>query len=62
MLLPAYLGTDCIAEAISDSKRTTDTLARNSLNEHLDLSPWKSEAAVQTPVALAADGTPSIGA
>ena len=47
MLLPAYLGTDSIAEAIQAARGQRMLWLEILVNEHLDLSPWASEPAVQ---------------
>ena len=47
MLLPAYLGTDSIAEAIQTARGRRMLWLEILVNEHLDLSPWTSEPAVQ---------------
>jgi hypothetical protein len=46
-LLPAYLGTDSIAEAIQTARGQRMLWLEILVNEHLDLSPWTSEPAVQ---------------
>ena len=47
MLLPSYLGTDSIAEAIQTARGQRMLWLEILVNEHLDLSPWTSEPEVQ---------------
>ena len=47
VLLPAYLGTDSVAEAIQTPRGQRILWLEILVNEHLDLSPWSSEPAVQ---------------
>jgi hypothetical protein len=47
VLLPVYLGTDSVAEAIQTARGQRILWLEILVNEHLDLSPWSSEPAVQ---------------
>jgi len=47
ILLPAYLGTNSVAEAIQTARGQRILWLEILVNEHLDLSPWSSEPAVQ---------------
>ena len=47
MLLPAYLGTDSIAEAVKTTRGQRILWLEILVNENLDLSSWTSDAAVQ---------------
>ena len=46
-LLPAYLGTDSIAEALKTSRGRRVLWLEVLVNDQLDLSPWKSDPAVE---------------
>ena len=46
-LLPAYLGTDSIAEAIQTVRGQRILWLEILVNDQLDLSPWESEPSVQ---------------
>src|SRR5688572_14714426 len=47
VLLPAYLGTHSVAEAIKTARGQRILWLEILVNEHLDLSTWSSEPAVQ---------------
>ena len=47
MLLPAYLGTNSIAEAVKTTRGQRMLWLEILVNEHLDLSPWTSDPSVQ---------------
>lgn len=46
VLLPVYLGTDSVAEAIQTARGQRILWLEILVNEQLDLSPWKSDPAV----------------
>jgi hypothetical protein len=47
-LLPAYLGTSAIGEAIQTERGRRMLWLEILLNDRIDLVPWQSEPAVQT--------------
>jgi len=47
LLLPAYLGTDSISEAIQTARGQRMLWLEILVNDQLDLSRWKSNATVQ---------------
>ena len=47
ILLPAYLGTNSIAEAVQTVRGQRILWLEILVNEHLDLSSWTSDPAVQ---------------
>ena len=47
ILLPAYLGTNSIAEAVKTARGQRILWLEILVNEHLDLSTWASEPGVQ---------------
>jgi hypothetical protein len=47
MLLPVYLGTDSIAEAVKTARGQRILWLEILVNDHLDLSPWLSDPSVQ---------------
>jgi hypothetical protein len=53
VLLPAYLGTHSIAEAIKTARGQRILWLEILVNEHLDLSTWSSEPAVQQAYQMA---------
>ncbi len=46
-LLPAYLGTSSIAEAVKTDRGRRILWLEILVNDQLDLSPWKSDPAVE---------------
>lgn len=46
-LLPAYLGTDSIAEAVKTARGRRMLWLEILVNDQLDLSPWASDPAVE---------------
>ena len=47
LLLPAYLGTNSIGDALKTARGRRILWLEILVNEHLDLSPWKAEPAVE---------------
>src|SRR5215813_945621 len=47
LLLPAYLGTNSIPEAVRTARGQRILWLEILVNEHLDLSPWASDPSVQ---------------
>jgi len=48
LLLPAYLGTNSIAEALQTARGRRVLWLEILVNDQLDLSPWQSDPLVQT--------------
>jgi hypothetical protein len=53
VLLPAYLGTHSIAEAIKTARGQRILWLEILVNDHLDLSPWTSDPSVQNAYQMA---------
>ena len=53
VLLPAYLGTDSVAEAIKTARGQRILWLEILVNDHLDLSPWTSDPSVQNAYQMA---------
>lgn len=52
-LLPAYLGTDSIAEAVKTARGRRALWLEILVNDRLDLSPWESDPAVKAAYKIA---------